>query len=102
MLGAWCWGAEVQKRLACKVQEEGFQQVPSGSKSDRREQMWKCSRCFQGTDGGGNLVSVQALLPVGSCLIGPEDMDTPGDHRGVPDPVPRTLGGKNSVLTVSL
>lgn len=45
---------------------------------------------------------IQPLLLPGSCLIGPEDLDPSGDHGRILDLVPRSLGGKNSVLTVPL
>lgn len=29
---------------SARFRQEGFEQVPDGPKSDRREQMWQCSR----------------------------------------------------------
>lgn len=47
---------------SARFRQEGFeQQVPGGPKSDRREQMWQCSRCLKGTSWWAALSQGQVL-----------------------------------------
>lgn len=54
----------LRKGYSARFRQEGFQEIPSGPKSDGvGVKLWKCSRSFQGTDAEGKLCSRDKLLP---------------------------------------